>query len=110
MRIHIDVSILYGARGEEQCAYGNLKGHIDVAVIPSIGDQVAFMFSSSGTPFVSVNGFNGSIRVVDRIIVANSSDSMITVALDEIVVESASDASKVGSYLSTAFGLFLDIY
>lgn len=84
-KVYIDISIF-----TPDTAFGIVSGELDVAVIPQVGDLVAFELPfeaklADGAPFIP------QIRVAERIIVADPERS-ISLILDDITAATTADA------------------
>lgn len=107
MKVHIDLSLFYGASG----AFGNVHGDLELVAVPFIGSSVVLAPALNETLPVLVTGFNGIVKVTDvRFAPATSLVKGVSLSLEDLVLESAEDARKVMNYLEEGFGLFGDEY
>jgi hypothetical protein len=107
MKIHIDLSLFYGATG----AFGNIHGNLELAAAPFIGSSIVLVPALNETLPVLVPGFNGVVKVTDvRFAPASSLVSEVSLSLEDLVLQSEDDARKVMKYLEEGFGLYGDEY
>lgn len=106
MKVSVDFSVYIQADG----AFGSVSGEIDTPTPPQIGDSISFLFPRGGQTIESSIGFNGILKVTDRVIAANRDDQKLMLTLSDITLATKSDAIKVTEYLEAAFDLFAVIY
>ena len=96
-KVHVDISLF-----TKETAFGRISGLLELAVIPQVGDSISFLFPKGGqaTPPAA-----GLIRVTDRIINANGDDE-VSLSLDDLTVETATDARRIMTFFEDAYGLF----
>src|SRR5258706_7488472 len=107
MKVHVDLSLFYGATG----AFGNVHGDLELAAVPFIGSSVVLAPALNETLPVLVPGFNGIVKVTDvRFAPATSLVREVSLSLDDLALQSVDDARQVMKYLEEGFGLFGDEY
>jgi len=106
MKVSIDFSVYTQADG----AFGSVSGEIDTLTPPQIGDSISFLFPQGGQTIEPSIGFNGILKIIDRVIAANRDDQKLMLTLSDITLATKSDAIKVTEYLEAAFDLFAVIY
>ncbi|MFW5425820.1 MAG: hypothetical protein ACKE8G_06385 [Methylophagaceae bacterium] len=106
MKFYIDISIF----SEENGAYGNITGDLELSLPPQIGDVVSFSFAANNKSIILPASFDGFLTVTDRVISANMDDKRILISLSDIMVPTREHALKVADYFELAFDLFLDVY
>lgn len=106
MIVVIDFSVFIKEAG----AFGNVTGELDMPVVPQIGDSLSFLFPGSKSELDLSVGFEGILKVTDRVIPVNQSDQPLSLALSEVVVLTKGDAIKVMQHFESAFGLFAISY
>jgi hypothetical protein len=104
MKVVIDASIFT----QESGAFGNVSGAIDVSVVPSIGDTISFIPTQASAEMPP--GFSGQVLVEGRIITAGADSHGLMLALEDITVETVSDAQALVAFFEHAHGLFANIY
>jgi len=106
MKVSIDFSVYTDVDG----AFGYVSGEIDVIESPQVGDTISFISPSSDLVIDSLLGFDGHLKVTDRVIAANRSDSRVMLALSDVGLAKKDDAVKLMAYMEKAFGLFASKY
>lgn len=104
MKVIVDASIVTRAAG----SFGNVSGPIELSAEPRIGDTISFSSSKKGTEMPP--GFNGLVRVRNRVLTAGGDPHGPLIELDDIQVETIEDAQALISYLEHAFALFANVY
>jgi len=99
-KVYVDASIFTKAK-----AFGKISGHIDVPVIPQVGDLMVFGPRGSPSTYAAID----FLRVTDRIICANGDDP-VSLSLGDITVETDDDARRVVRFLEESHGLFGDAW
>ena len=99
-KVYVDVSIFTEAN-----AFGMVSGHIDVPVIPQVGDLMVFPPRAPSSALVAIR----QLRVTARLINANS-DEPVGLMLDDITVATDDDAREVLCFLEEGYGLRGDIW
>ena len=105
MKIYIDISIFTAA-----LAVGNVKGTIEVEVIPNIGDTICFSspINKNILP-CSVESFDWLIKVESKIFnpLPNIGGGVL-LSLQDLTLDTLEEAIKVSKYLEDGFSLFFD--
>lgn len=104
MKVIVDASITTRDAG----SFGNISGPIDLSAEPRIGDTISF--NSSKTGLEMPPGFNGLVRVKNRVLTAGGDPHGPLIELDDIQVETVEDAQALIAYLEQAFKLFANVY
>lgn len=91
MKVAIDFSVFI----EDEGVFGNVTGEVDVPIEPQIGDSLSFLFSSGQCKLDVGAGSAGMLKVTDRIVPVNQNDQLLSLALNEVVVPTKSDALNV---------------
>ncbi len=105
MKVVVDASIFT----QEAGAFGNISGAIDVSVVPSIGDTISFIPTQQASAEMPP-GFSGQVRVEGRIITASADSHGLMLALEDITVETVSDAQALMAFFEHAHGLFANVF
>jgi hypothetical protein len=105
-RVHVDVSVF-----TPNSAYGQVAGVLDLAVVPQVGDIIAFRLSEPIKAYVGKHGlpYGGHVRVTDRIIPVEA-DCEVLVALEDITTETVDDAKRLMEMLERQHGLLGDVW
>lgn len=107
-RVHVDVSLF-----TPNSAYGKVSGGLDLAVVPQVGDIIAFPLSEPIMAYVGKRGlpYGGHVRVTDRIIpVEADCDCEVLVALEDITTETLDDAKQLMEMFERQHGLSGDVW
>jgi hypothetical protein len=104
MKVIVDTNITTREAG----GFGNVSGPIDLSAEPRIGDTISFNTSKSDVEVPP--GFNGLVRVKNRVLTAGGDPHGPLIELDDISVETVEDAQALISYLEHAFKLFANVY
>jgi hypothetical protein len=104
MKVIVDASIVTRQAG----SFGNVSGPIDLSAEPRIGDTISF--SSSKASVEMPPGFNGLVRVKNRVLTAGGDPHGPLIELEDIGVETIEDAQALISYLEHTFKLFANVY
>jgi hypothetical protein len=104
MKVIVDASITTREAG----SFGNISGPIDLSAEPRIGDTISFSTSRTGVEMPP--GFNGLVRVRNRVLTAGGDPHGPLIELDDISVETVEDAQALIAYLEQAFKLFANVY
>ena len=104
MKVIVDASIVTREAG----SFGNISGPIDLSAEPRIGDTISFSTSRTGVEMPP--GFNGLVRVKNRVLTAGGDPHGPLIELDDINVETVEDAQALIAYLEQAFKLFANVY
>lgn len=102
MKVGVDFSVFT----EEDGAFGNLSGELNLITEPQIGDSVSFIFSDKKLALDPAIGFCGILKVTDRIISANREGQQLSLALSDVVVKSKTEAQKAVQYFESVFDLY----
>jgi hypothetical protein len=98
--VYVDASVF-----TKDSAFGRVSGRINVAVIPQIGDLMAFEPRGPASAYAQVD----PLRVTHRIISASGEDD-VSLSLDDITVETDADARNVMRFLEGAYDLICEIW
>jgi len=86
-----------------------LSGHMNLPVVPAVGDLIAFRISKEVEAYRGALPFNGHLRVTDRII-SPDADVGVMLALEDLTAATANDARLVIEMFEENHGLFGDIW
>lgn len=106
IRVHVDLSVF-----TEEAAIGMVSGLIEVAVIPQVGDFIAFKLVG---PFDAYSlesklPLSAHLRVTDRIVVADE-HSVVLLAFEDILAQTREAAVRLLKMFEQHHGLTADIW
>ncbi|HTU68129.1 MAG TPA: hypothetical protein VMF52_19445 [Steroidobacteraceae bacterium] len=104
MKVIVDASIVTREAG----GFGNVSGSIELSAEPRIGDTISFSIEKAGVEMPP--GFNGLVRVRNRVLTAGGDPHGPLIELHDIEVQTIEDAQALIAYLEQAFGLFANVY
>jgi len=106
VKIGVDISVF-----TQDAAVGMASGSLDVAVVPQVGDVIAFRTSESFEVLLQgrKTTFMGLIRVTNRIIAADGED-VVQLILEDITAATKEDAKRLLEMFDQHYGLFSDVW
>lgn len=104
MKVTVDFSIFT----KSGAAFANANGTLELDVLPHIGDTISFAFPKE-TGLAPVPGFTGMLRVRDRVLDAGGALG-VSLALDDLVMQTIGEADAVAEYFEKGFGLGVNKY
>lgn len=106
MKFRLDFSIATSCG----TAFGHAEGELDFAIESSIGDTISLMSAPNGAVVPRGHVSGGHLKVVERIVRPTCMDPSITLLLEDMIVDTASEATATAAYLKEGFGLFVDAH
>jgi hypothetical protein len=106
MRVHVDFSV-FTVGGE---ALGYVDGEIDCIVEPLVGDTICLMLSPDGVPIPTGHAAGGLLKVMGRVIRPNEAGILLSLSLENIVVDTREHGFELMEYLDSSYKLFSNLY
>ncbi len=106
MKVQIDFSVFTDETG----AFGNITGDLSLLTVPVVGDSISFLFPNTGAILDQDLGFNGILKVVDRVFCPCIEGGTITLELNSVSVKTKKDGEKIMRYFESEFGFFSVVY
>jgi hypothetical protein len=103
-KVHVDISLF-----TNDAAFGMISGHLDLSVIPQVGDKLSFRMTEEIEARCGVVPFGGLLSVTHRIIAADG-DLPVSLALEDLTAKTSDDAGKIIAMLEANYGLFADVW
>ena len=104
MKVIVDASIVTREAG----GFGNVSGPVELSAEPRIGDTISF--NTSRDDIEIPPGFQGLVRVKNRVLTAGGDPHGPLIELEDFQVETVEDAQALIAYLEQAFKLFANVY
>ena len=105
MKVAIDASMFTREGG----SFGRVGGYLDLPCEPQGGDTVSFIFPINKT-VMPLPWFNGLLRVEHRLITPIGAGHDVSVMLEDITVDTISQANALNEYLTIGFGLDVAVW
>lgn len=105
-KVYIDISLFTA-----EAAYGKVSGTLDLAVVPQVGDVIAFRLSEQVNAHVGPRKlpYGGHLRVTDRVIPADR-QSDVLVTLEDVTATTVEGAHQLMKMLEQHYGLLGDVW
>jgi TetR/AcrR family transcriptional repressor of bet genes len=100
VRVYIDFSVFL-----RTTSAGVVSGFIDSPTLPRVGETISFVSPQNDPLPVSLSGFTGLLKVEQVIHRANQGDEPISLSLESVILDSASDVNALARFVERGFGL-----
>jgi len=99
MLVDLDLSILTATS-----AVGRVHGPLELAVLPRIGERVAFPLAA-----VDAGGFTGQLTV-EHVVHTPGADAKPMVLLSDVVASDKAEGNRLGRSFEKTYSLYFDPY
>lgn len=99
MLVDLDLSILTATS-----AVGRVHGSLELAVLPRVGERVAFPLAAAGA-----GGFTGQLTV-EHVIHTPGADAKPMVLLSDVIASDKTEGDRLGKSFENSYSLCFDPY